>query len=81
MLHAGDGFSTRAEDSILHECIPTIIMDNVDPVFSSILDWGSFSVRIAEVVIPHLSGSHKLRGHMITCTAFQEVCALGRFNW
>jgi hypothetical protein len=24
-------------------------MDNVDPVFASILDWDSFSIRIAEV--------------------------------
>ena len=46
---AGDGFSTRAEDAILHGCIPVVIMDNVDPVFATILDWDSFSVRVKEV--------------------------------
>ena len=45
----GDGFSTRAEDAILHGCVPVIIMDDVDPVFSTILDWPGFSVRIKEV--------------------------------
>lgn len=34
---------------MLHGCIPVVIMDNVDPVFASILDWTQFSVRIAEV--------------------------------
>ena len=46
---AGDGFSTRAEDAVLHGCLPVIIMDDVDPVFASILDWSAFSIRVAEV--------------------------------
>lgn len=46
---AGDGFSPRAEDAISHGCIPVVVMDDVDPVFSSILDWSAFSIRIAEV--------------------------------
>ena len=46
---AGDGFSPRAEDAVLHGCIPVVIMDDVDPVFGSILDWSSFSVRVQEV--------------------------------
>lgn len=46
---AGDGFSPRAEDSVLHGCVPVVIMDTVDPVFSSILEWSAFSIRIAEV--------------------------------
>ena len=46
---AGDGYSSRAEDSILNGCIPVVIMDNVDAVFETILDWKSFSIRIKEV--------------------------------
>ena len=47
--HAGDGFSPRAEDAVLHGCLPVVIMDDVDPVFASVLDWESFSVRVPEV--------------------------------
>ena len=47
--HAGDGFSPRAEDAVLHGCLPVVVMDDVDPVFASILDWDSFSVRVPEV--------------------------------
>ena len=47
-LYAGDGFSRRAEDSILHGCIPVIIMDDVDEKFSTVVDYSKFSVRIAE---------------------------------
>eukprot|EP00798_Chlamydomonas_sp_ICE-L_P002473 gene2473-5423_t len=38
----------RAEDAILHGCIPVIIMDNVQTVFESILEWEKFSVRVKE---------------------------------
>ncbi len=47
--YAGDGFSPRAEDAILHGCLPVVIMDDVDPIFAFVLDWESFSVRIPEV--------------------------------
>lgn len=47
--HAGDGFSPRAEDAVLHGCVPVVIMDHVDPVFASALDWDNFSVRVQEV--------------------------------
>ncbi|KAK9805311.1 hypothetical protein WJX73_000673 [Symbiochloris irregularis] len=50
----GDGFSPRAEDAILHGCVPVVIMDNVDPVFATALDWRNFSVRIAEDDLEHL---------------------------
>ena len=42
---------------MLHGCLPVVIMDDVDPVFSSVLDWDSFSVRIPEVSSP-TSASH-----------------------
>jgi hypothetical protein len=29
MSHAGDGFSMRMEDAVLHGCVPVIIQDNV----------------------------------------------------
>ncbi|PNH08222.1 putative glucuronoxylan glucuronosyltransferase F8H [Tetrabaena socialis] len=45
---ASDGWSPRLEDSILHGCIPVIIMDGVQAVFETILDLPSFSIRIAQ---------------------------------
>ena len=45
---AGDGWSGRAEDSVLHGCIPVVIMDEVHSVYESILDWDRFGVRINE---------------------------------
>lgn len=44
----GDGFSTRIEDSMLHGCIPVIIMDKVHGVFESLFEYDRFSVRVAE---------------------------------
>ncbi len=55
----GDGWSSRAEDAILHGCIPVVIMDEVHAVYESILDWDMFSVRIKESEIdrvPQVSG-------------------------
>ncbi len=53
-LHAGDGFSARAEDAILHGCLPVVIMDNVHSLFESITDWDQWSVRINEASMDHL---------------------------
>lgn len=44
----GDGWSARFEDSILHGCIPVVIMDEVDPPLASALDLDAFSLRIAQ---------------------------------
>ncbi|KAG1664527.1 hypothetical protein FOA52_012994 [Chlamydomonas sp. UWO 241] len=44
----GDGWSARAEDAILHGCVPVVIMDGVHQSFQSVLDWPSFSVQIPE---------------------------------
>ena len=46
---AGDGYSSRAADSILNGCIPVVIMDDVDACFETVLDWSLFSVRVPEV--------------------------------
>ena len=53
-VFTGDGWSSRAEDAILHGCIPVVIMDNVHAVFESILDWDLFSIRIKEGMLEHL---------------------------
>ena len=45
---SGDGWSGRAEDAVLHGCIPVVIMDDVHAVYESILDWDGFAVRINE---------------------------------
>jgi hypothetical protein len=47
LVAPGDGWSGRAEDAVLHGCVPVVIMDGVHVVFESVLDWPSFSVRIA----------------------------------
>lgn len=44
----GDGWSSRFEDSIVHGCIPVVIMDNVDPTLSGVLDIEEFSIRIKQ---------------------------------
>ena len=48
---AGDGYSSRAEDSILNGCIPVVIMDEVQAVFENILEWSTFSLRVTEVIL------------------------------
>ncbi|KAK9805381.1 hypothetical protein WJX73_008851 [Symbiochloris irregularis] len=50
----GDGWSGRAEDAILHGCIPVVIMDDVDPIFATAVDWHSFSVRVPEAQMDQL---------------------------
>jgi Exostosin family len=50
----GDGWSARFEDSVLHGCIPVIIMDNVHVPFESILETEKFSVRLAQKDISKL---------------------------
>ena len=46
MVLMGEGFTTRFEDSLLHGCIPVIIMDNVTVTFESAIDVKKFSLRI-----------------------------------
>ncbi|KAG0618214.1 hypothetical protein M758_4G047000 [Ceratodon purpureus] len=51
----GDGWSGRMEDSILNGCIPVIIQDGIHLPFENVLDYESFTVRIAEDDIPNLT--------------------------
>ncbi|GAX76857.1 hypothetical protein CEUSTIGMA_g4303.t1 [Chlamydomonas eustigma] len=48
LVAPGDGWSARAEDAVLHGCIPLIIMDNVHTIFETMLDWDAFSIRVRE---------------------------------
>ncbi|MEW5310146.1 MAG: hypothetical protein WDW38_001973 [Sanguina aurantia] len=48
LVAPGDGFSARAEDAVLHGCIPVIVMDEVQAVFESILEYDLFSIRVNE---------------------------------
>ncbi len=54
LLAAGDGYSTRAEDAILHGCLPVVIMDGVHASLETAVDWDRFSVRIKESMLQHL---------------------------
>ncbi|PNH11823.1 putative glucuronosyltransferase [Tetrabaena socialis] len=54
LVAAGDGWSARLEDAVLHGCIPVIIFDNVHVVFESILDIDSFAVRLPEVDVDRI---------------------------
>ncbi|XP_024372401.1 uncharacterized protein [Physcomitrium patens] len=50
----GDGWSGRMEDSILSGCIPVIIQDGIHLPFENVLDYESFTVRVAEDNIHNL---------------------------
>ncbi|XP_050367233.1 probable glycosyltransferase At5g03795 [Argentina anserina] len=46
--------SPRVVEAIFYECIPVIISDNFVPPFFEVLNWGSFSLILAEKDIPNL---------------------------
>ena len=48
LVAPGDGFSARAEDAVLHGCIPLVIMDRVHQPLQSLLAWHQFSVWVPE---------------------------------
>ena len=54
LMAPGDGFSTRMEDSVLHGCIPVVIMDNTLPSLCTLLDCGAIGVRVAEADIDRM---------------------------
>lgn len=43
----GEGFTTRFEDSVMHGCIPVIIMDDVLGDFETVLRIEDFSLRVS----------------------------------
>ncbi|CAK7337463.1 unnamed protein product [Dovyalis caffra] len=46
--------SPRVVEAIFYECVPVIISDNFVPPFFDVLDWGAFSLILAEKDIPDL---------------------------
>lgn len=48
LVLAGDGWSARMEDAVLHGCIPVIIMDHVHVTYDTILEPSKYTVRIAQ---------------------------------
>ncbi|XP_059432835.1 probable glycosyltransferase At5g03795 isoform X2 [Corylus avellana] len=46
--------SPRVVEAIFYECVPVIISDNFVPPFFEVLDWGAFSLIVAEKDIPNL---------------------------
>lgn len=46
--------SPRVVEAIFYECVPVIISDNFVPPFFEVLDWGAFSLILAEKDIPNL---------------------------
>ncbi len=73
---SGDGWSARAEDAVLHGCIPVVIMDNVDPIFTNILDWESFSIRIPEVICPIFKLRGPIAGHATLSVSWKYLFVL-----
>ncbi|GLI69587.1 hypothetical protein VaNZ11_014246 [Volvox africanus] len=52
IVAAGDGWSARMEDAVLHGCIPVIVIDDVHVAFESIVHVDAFTVRIDEAQLP-----------------------------
>jgi len=50
----GDGWSSRVDDAVRHGCIPVIVMDGVQLPFEWLLDYGRFSLRVAEADVEKL---------------------------
>ncbi|GBF90972.1 exostosin-like glycosyltransferase [Raphidocelis subcapitata] len=48
LVAAGDGWSARFDDAMLHGCIPVIVIDRVVGPWGHQLRWSAFSVRVAE---------------------------------
>lgn len=55
LVAPGDGWSGRAEDAILHGCIPVIVQDSVHAPFESVLDFEAFSLRVSEQQLDRLA--------------------------
>lgn len=49
--------SPRVVEAIFYECVPVIISDNFVPPFFEVLDWGAFSIILAEKDIPNLKNT------------------------
>ncbi|GBF90959.1 exostosin-like glycosyltransferase [Raphidocelis subcapitata] len=48
LVAAGDGWTSRFDDAVLHGCIPVIVIDRVVGPWGHQLRWSAFSVRVAE---------------------------------
>eukprot|EP00208_Stichococcus_sp_RCC1054_P003318 CAMPEP_0206142432 /NCGR_PEP_ID=MMETSP1473-20131121/16814_1 /ASSEMBLY_ACC=CAM_ASM_001109 /TAXON_ID=1461547 /ORGANISM="Stichococcus sp, Strain RCC1054" /LENGTH=314 /DNA_ID=CAMNT_0053537429 /DNA_START=144 /DNA_END=1089 /DNA_ORIENTATION=+ len=65
----GDGWARRADDAILHGCLPVIVQDGVQEKFESLLDYAAFSIRIPEADLESLPEIL----HAIPATQRQEM--------
>ena len=54
LVAAGDGWTSRFDDAVLHGCIPVIVMDGVVGPWGHQLRWQAFSVRVREADIERL---------------------------
>ncbi|GBF96649.1 exostosin-like glycosyltransferase [Raphidocelis subcapitata] len=54
LVAAGDGWSARFDDAMLHGCIPVIVIDKVVGPWGHQLRWSAFSVRVAEADVGRL---------------------------
>merc|ERR1711871_804212 len=50
----GDGWSGGISSAVFAGCVPVIVMDGIEMPFENVLNYDSFSVRIAEAEIPNL---------------------------
>lgn len=50
----GDGWTGRAEDAVLHGCIPVIMIKGVHMPYENIIKWEQFSLHINEYDVYHL---------------------------
>ena len=50
----GDGFAKRAEDAVLHGCLPVQIGDGITDKFETVLGWADFTTKVPEADIARI---------------------------
>ncbi len=51
---AGGGYTLRSVQALIMGCIPVLVGDGLHQPFQPELDWGKFSIRVAERDIPRM---------------------------
>jgi hypothetical protein len=77
----GEGWTTRFDEAIAHQCIPVIIIDDTAMSFEGVLDVGAFAIRVPVADIPRVP--EILKDNIDRVRVYQERIAKvhSRFQW